>query len=122
MENIKFRVWDKILKGWIIEDTFLDNKGNVFILRGKVGVILNGNDWEINLYTGFIDKNGKEIYEKDILQDNFGNKLIVYYQDGMFVVGNMKNSKFFMEGILNQYVKIEIIGNVYQNSNLLYAK
>ena len=100
---MKFRVWDK--------------KQKRMIFGSKSGKVM--------LSTGLIDKNGKEIYEGDIITDGklkgdvkfgkhkhyFGNSFspaIGFYLDG--------DEKFFFSEILrkNGFSKMKIIGNIYK--------
>jgi len=60
MRDIKFRVWSTIRKSRMI---FLDSKGERFSSKDLV----NKTDWKVMQYTGLKDRNGKEIYEGDIV-------------------------------------------------------
>ena len=71
----------------------------------------------VNQYTGLKDKNGKEIYEGDIM--NYGNGRVFYvsYVGVQFIAT-------FNERVINSMIPIhnfEIIGNIYQNPELLNA-
>lgn len=68
----------------------------------------------VGQFTGLIDKNGKEIYEGDILHDlNTGAKLPVRYVDGGFWLKPQEGS-FNMP---SEHLR-EIIGNVFENPEL----
>lgn len=107
MREIKFRAWDaehKKMRGHTDPQT--------------IQAVIFGNDYggriEIMQYTGLKDKNGKEIYEGDIaiLPDRWP-KFPVRYIDGMFC----------LEGtswpLHEYYEECEIIGNIYENPELL---
>lgn len=117
MREIKFRGWDRV-KGNLMYDFLLDSNGKAQIYQGISGRYEETDRIEIMQYTGLKDKNGKEIYEGDILTYNGitsnGNKIIreVNY--------NAENARF-QSGmyLLTQSIELsEIIGNIYENPDL----
>lgn len=127
MREIKFRVWVKEKKA-IFEVILIDyvTKKVTYLLE-RVGHLLSirdakFNDVEFMQYTGLEDKNGKEIYEGDIVTlHNSRYKVIFNMEQARFV---LRDDKFEMEIPFtnNNNERMEIIGNIYENPELLGDK
>lgn len=74
-------------------------------------------------YTGLNDKNDKEIYEGDIVQGRYRGYEMqnvpqkVTFLNGCFMFGNWNAHEYF-----NRHQEIEVIGNIYENLELLNLK
>lgn len=107
--EIKFRVWDKnendIVRWELLNDGIIDLY-HLFFAKDKNLIIQQ--------FTGLKDKNGKEIYEGDILD----SKCVVSFNDGMFGIFDKHN---YMG--LNSYMSKfrEVIGNIYETPELLQS-
>ncbi len=119
MREIKFRAWwvnDKKMDLWpeMLSETY--GMGLYFRLDDTFPVVLMQ-------YTGLKDKNGKEIYEGDILKDGKGQHGHVLWAHNSWLMEWMARD---YEGHLT-YDKMlddcfgygEVIGNIYENPELL---
>lgn len=120
MRELKFRAWYKSEKKMIY------NIQNEFEERIELGMdcfsnYLNNDDFIVNQFTGRTDKEGKEIYEDDIL-------LIIgqgYYR----VTWDRDNCKFYLlplEDYLDEMpldrsweIDYEVEGNIHEDKDLL---
>lgn len=111
MREIKFRIWDG--EGMITTDGnyhFDDYNGLVFHSEyGGVRI-----DVKLMQYTGLKDKNGKEIYEGDIITDGQGDKRTIVFRNGWFCA-EYPSGQLYMPSEMYR----EIIGNIYENPDLL---
>lgn len=123
MRKIKFRAWDKEGKKWLdISYLFFDSGGKVigYTIKGDTHTI---DKVELVEYTGLKDKNGKEIYEGDIVQLDERVGLIgqMVFHNGSFCFRQDRNHIMTTLGDWFQEKEREVIGNIYENPEL-FAK
>ena len=72
-------------------------------------------------YTGLIDKNGKKVFEGDIIRNTDDNNIAVvswYEEHAAFMLYIKKQNKiYFLYD--NNFKLIEVIGNIHDNPELL---
>ena len=79
------------------------------------------NKETIGQYTGLHDKNGKEIYEGDLIKYGSDAPLEVIYRESCFCY-NQKSRYISRLQIFDNINKIEVIGNIHENPELLEGR
>lgn len=115
--EIKFRGWDKT-KDNMVYDIQNEFEESITLGMDSFGYYLKDDDFEIMQYTGLKDRNGKEIYEGDIVKDNFGDIYEVVFEKYMFNLKGFCNSCFDYPTIAFSEGVFEVISNIYENKNL----
>ena len=114
VREIKFRVWaiaSRVMfypdseDGWVIKNGILSPLPNTILMQ----------------LTGLKDKNGKEVYEGDIIKDvavkdDLGREYKIAFDDGCFDAESYNGSCCLQDIYLSD---MEVIGNIHENPELL---
>lgn len=119
MREIKFRAWDE--DGFMFTPTKIDFSSDPpMIWNNNIFGALGSAVVALMQYTGLKDKNGKEIYESDIIKWENGGIYKVVFRRGRFMA--ISRGKNYLEvNELENYNDhpCEILGNIYENPQLL---
>ncbi len=126
MKEIKFRAWtDQGTQGTFRMENdigILPSKHSEHWLENGLGLFLQtGSSHKLMQYTGLKDKNGKEIYEGDIVEI-YDDKYKIVYSAPTFRevgIGNSRNRVMTGSFVGDIIYHLKIIGNIYENPELL---
>lgn len=136
MNNLKFRAWDKTNKE-MFEVIKIEFNPNIFYMAKEPAwvVIRTENEIELMQSTGLKDKNGKEIFEGDIVNCGYlfngspfdeldeyeEEKGVVKFLNCGFNIKFKNDTNLFID-IMESCEDIEVIGNVYENRRIKNRK
>lgn len=124
--EIKFRGWYSVNEVMLPVESINFREGYVSLNEGDNSLTDTLEMIELMQYTGLKDKNRKEIYEGDIV--SFYNdeeyrfkstNALVIYDSAAFMLEHKKLGKEYLGEIDIENMCIKIIGNIYENPELL---
>lgn len=116
MRNIRFRAWDRGNKKMIENYAHVGQNGHFYTIDYSDPII----EYEVMSFTGLHDRNGKEIYEGDIVRLNNEemNKSNLNWVSDPNIEVNLEINTY--SPAWNYFEKYgEVIGNIYENPELL---
>ena len=119
--EIKFRAWDKRHNSMeYINDLYWFEENGIHDF--------NDDNYIFMQNTGLKDKNGREIYDSDIVKVTWGSGKIVFYEVkycgslGYHYLRDTKNKEDDDIICIYDYSQMDVIGNVFDNPALLKYK
>lgn len=121
----KYRVWDKELQT-MLDISLIDFKKGVLVgVHWEFGEtnFMNFDEIVLMQSTGLFDRNGKEIFEGDVLtSQNYPVKGVVEFRTDLGLWVHYLKGYSYFEYLGNVAGSKEIIGNIYENPELLEVK
>lgn len=117
MRELRFRAWNTARNCWTSRVELDGGWGKPMFMHGEIE---NDSGYQtdntiIEQYTGLKDKNGKEIYEGDVLESTWnGDKAVVVWND---IEGEWEHYADF--NTHSKYSGSVVIGNIHENPELL---
>ncbi|MBO3755705.1 hypothetical protein J5O02_01265 [Streptococcus suis] len=126
----KFRAWDIFHNKWV-KHFYITENGLIYNMeqlhRDLIGAVpIEQSGLIVMQSTGLFDKNGKEIFEGDVVLENGWRKVAVSFgtqeieenfgDKRIFQGFNLYLGGGYPEAVMSKY---EIIGNIYENPELM---
>ncbi|ENG0058585.1 TPA: hypothetical protein R4592_001238 [Campylobacter jejuni] len=96
LQDFDFRIWDKTKEEFLKKEPTLIKLDNERVIAGRISrfyantaditdmLIGNDSDLEIELWTGYFDKNGNKIYENDIIKNESLEEIYYITRDNTY--------------------------------------
>jgi uncharacterized phage protein (TIGR01671 family) len=133
---MKYRIWSNKLREWITQTALVSGEGTCVSLSVETDETTKKVTWRVhNLshlepvvepFSGHADKNGKEIYVGDILDNGFSSPqskaVVVFHQPtaGFVALSGDGSSGMFNMSFTGQMTskRVIVIGNIHENPEL----
>ncbi|EGJ8751852.1 hypothetical protein IOA78_001708 [Campylobacter coli] len=149
LQDFDFRIWNKTKEEFLKKEPTLIKLDNERVIAGRISrfyantadiadmFIGNGNDLEIELWTGYFDKNGNKIYENDIIKNEPLEEIYHITRDDTYKMFKIEifsknfNNKIYKRKaepdisflkVFKSEKNMKVIGNIHENANLLVVK
>jgi predicted MPP superfamily phosphohydrolase len=119
MKEFKFRAWDEIDKKFYYFDIFESAEANHTCINNEFCL---SKDLPIMLFIGLHDKNGKNIYQGDILKTENGEYEVYFYAPAYNLRDkkgqDYDNGDYYpgSDVYTHDWNQFEIVGNIYERA------
>ena len=123
MREIRFRAWSEDIREMIqvsrldIKEETIHYENGIKSLNREQELDFWWKPYVLMQYTGLKDKNGVEIYEGDIVRYFRSELAVIVYRNGGVDIRSLSWGD--REPIQRRLGEIEVVGNIYQNNDLL---
>lgn len=124
LNMFKFKFWNRLDGKFEDLDYYREFTDEIsFYPNGDLKT--KGNNWIPSIFTGLVDKNGKEIYSGDILLFDMGSEgpnplSEVSFELGAFMWGKSALFEHLIQEPGNRTkIGLELVGNIFENPELL---
>jgi len=108
---IRFRIWDRQNEEMINWYELINNDKSLLLQ------VIESDLAEVMQFTGLTDKNGKDIYEGDIMFTGSHNRIIEWHESIAAFCSIASDKYFGFDGA--EWHKWTIIGNIFENTDIL---
>ena len=123
MKELKYRVYDKTEKCYSDKAFSIDQLGICYVQdEDGYGEEIDEERYIIEQFTGLKDKNGKEIYDGDIVEYDWYIRNGESYRVKEKVVFDDMGARVCGHNRIRNCSGVEVIGNVHENTDLLEEK
>ena len=121
-EDNKWIEGDLLHQEWIQDDEFIENA-----IRYKIGYLysfpIKVIPETVGQFTGLTDKNGKKIFDDDIVKHRFKRVWKTEFHTSKVVWNNEYSCYYLFDGVSNYKMRddmeYEVLGNIHNNPELL---
>ena len=116
MKEIKYRAWKREDNRWADHNEQLGDVGVGASVSSPSILKIETDIYDVQMFTGLHDKNGKDIYEGDEYQNPQGKVFIIEYEtkNAQFVGVHRDSGSIVDLNSDDGTLKGEVIGNIYE--------
>jgi uncharacterized phage protein (TIGR01671 family) len=122
MRQIKFRIWNTLMKLWLCEDSQnlqMDGKKVHAAPWSTMEWDIPSEQYVIQQFTGLKDSKVKDIYEGDIVRYELDGTVYTQTVEWRNNGWEMIDTRLYSTPLITNLPNFEVIGNILENSELL---